>query len=445
MQHQLDSGETLDMRAVEKGFRAAALKEGDAVYRNFLNSLNEGPQACPYCKSIMCIIDYREKTIVSLMGSGTFKRAYYECPCCRKHYTPMDEVLGVEGTTFTPGVRLAVSKLAAAGPFEWSSGTLAEIAEIYVSTKEVQRISESAGERIEAKNKERIGAAMLPESPRSSICEYATTSTDRIGATIYLEWDGTGIPMMKRELDGRVGKQPDGGSKTREVKLGCIFTQTHFDDDGKPIRDKGSTSYFGAIENAESFGWRTFAEANRREVGNYDRKVVIGDGAKWVWGIANQHFPGAIHIVDYYHAKEHIHGLVRELYKNPDEQANVLNDWLKTLESGDIKVLVEKIQPNAGMSERQRERARVEAKYFSENAERMRYSEFKKMGLFVGSGVVEAGCKTVIGQRLKQSGMFWSLSGANAIIALRCSDWSFNEDFTDHFAPKRKLHATTVA
>jgi hypothetical protein len=422
----------LNIRDIEKGFRAAALKDGDDAFRQFLSAMEPVSPECPICHSLLTKIDIREKTIVSLMGTGRYERIYYECPNGHGHFVPCDEMVGIMGTSFTPGVRLVVSKLASAGSFEWASEALEEIAEIYVSPKETQRISESAGETIEIQNKNRIVEVMIPESPRSKFDEHTAPPT-RTKATVYIEYDGTGIPVSGKELAGRKGKQLDGSAKTREVKLGCIFSQSIFDEKGDPIRDENSTSYVGAIENAESFGWRLFAEANLRGVESYERMVVIGDGAKWIWGIASQHFPNAIQIVDLYHAKEHLYELSRKLFTQQEERQTVLNEWLKTLEAGNIEILVAEIRAIKGLNDVQMEIASAEANYFTENSERMRYEKFNDMKLFVGSGVIEAGCKTVIGRRLKQSGMFWGLRGANAIIALRCTDLSCNKDLNSYF------------
>jgi len=428
----------LDIRAIEKGFRDAALRDGDDAFRQFLTMLEPVAPACPECQALLGMVSMRTKTVVSLMGSGILERGYYECPNGHGHFIPCDDIAGLAGSSFTPGVKLAVSKLASAGSFEWTSETLAEVAGVYVSPKGAQRISEEAGEAIETKNKGRIGNAMQPESARGS-GDGGVAPILPIASTIYIEYDGTGIPMTRKELDGRSGKQVDGSAKTREVKLGCIFTQTAFDEEGQPIRDNKSTSYVGAIENAESFGWRLFAEASRRNIGAYRRLVVLGDGAKWIWGIADLHFPDAVQIIDLYHAKEHLHGLIRALFPNQESQDKVTEEWMELLDAGKIEELATKMCAIDGLNEEQSEKVSTESNYFSSNADRMRYKKFKDKGLFVGSGVIEAGCKTVIGRRLKQSGMFWSLYGANAIIALRCADLSCNEDLHDHFEPESRF------
>src|ERR1019366_5200200 len=141
-------------------------------------------------------------------------------------------------------------------------------------------------------------------------------------------------------------------------------------------------------------------------------RVVMGDGSHWIWNNADQHFPGAIQIVDLYHAREHLWGLARKL--NPADEA-AQKRWLirklDWLENGQIEKLATALRKLAD-AEQNSELAKaisIEAEYFDGNRDRMRYPEFRKKNLFVGSGVIEAGCKTVIGSRLKQSGMFWTV------------------------------------
>ena len=239
--------------------------------------------------------------------------------------------------------------------------------------------------------------------------------------TLYIEYDGTGIPMVPWELKGRKGKQQDGSAKTREAKLGCVFTQTSFDDKGRPIRDRGSTSFVGAIETAEAFGWRIYAEAVRRGLFDARRVVVIGDAAQWVKNQAQLHFPHAQFIIDLYHACEHITALCRALF---DSDVHTLNRyrgrWRDYLNDGRVEKILSEARRFLPKDTGINKDARREIACFHNNKEFMRYARFREQGLFIGSGVIEAGCKTIIGQRLKQSGMEWTVRAANAIIALRC-------------------------
>jgi hypothetical protein len=212
----------------------------------------------------------------------------------------------------------------------------------------------------------------------------------------------------------RQGGQP---AHTREVKFGCVFTQTGWDEEGYAIRDPGSTTYIGAIETAGQFGSRIYLEAWNRA----DKKVVIGDGAEWIWNHADLHFSGAVQIVDLFHARQHLWEVARLLHPGdiPGQKQWILRHQPK-LDGGKIEKLVQFLGGTDASTPAVAETIRIEAAYFERNAARMRYPEFRRQHLFAGSGVIEAGCKTVIGSRLKQSGMFGTVSGANAIIALRC-------------------------
>jgi hypothetical protein len=235
--------------------------------------------------------------------------------------------------------------------------------------------------------------------------------------------DGTQVFVVKAETEGRAGRTPGQPARTRECKLGCVFTQTGVDEQGRPARDESSTTYVGSIETSEEFGLRIYTEAWNRGWDRASTRVVMGDGSHWIWNIAEQHFPGALQIVDLYHAREHLWDVARKLYP-ADEAAQ--KRWLMPkmdwLDNGKIEKLVAAFRKLADSNTNPElaKTIRNEAEYFETNRDRMRYPDFRRQNLFVGSGVIEAGCKTVIGSRLKQSGMFWTVRGANAIIALRC-------------------------
>jgi hypothetical protein len=310
-------------------------------------------------------------------------------------------------------VRRVTAKLAACDSFENSSTALEELCGVYISGKETERIAHVAGAGIET-----VKVAQIAEV--FSVHESRQSAKPPI-PVMYIEYDGTGVPVMKREVSGRKGKQEDGTAKTREAKLGCIFTQTGLNEKNEPVRDKGSTIYFGAIETSESFGKRLYMEAANRGVGSAEKVVIIGDGAKWIWNLAEENFPGAVQIVDIYHAKEHLWSFIKAVFPDAETQAEIKREWFSLLDDGDVEELTSEMRRSIAYNMDKQEELDRDVNYFTENAERMKYKYFKEKKLFVGSGVIEAGCKNVIGKRLKQSGMHWSVRGANAIIALRCS------------------------
>ena len=241
---------------------------------------------------------------------------------------------------------------------------------------------------------------------------------------LYIAVDGTGVPMVPAATQDRAGKAGDGRARTREAKMACLFTQTITDDDGFPVRDPGSSSYLATFDPASRFGQLVDAEARRRGSEQIRQLVVLGDGAVWIWNLASELFPHATQIVDLYHAREHVHELAnlaaRLLAGHRDE-------WLATrlaeLDAGQIPALLAAGHGLRFIGSLAHERDKALG-YFETNAHRMRYQHFRALGLFVGSGTVEAGCKHVIGQRLKLSGMRWNIPGATGIATLRCQEAS---------------------
>ena len=301
------------------------------------------------------------------------------------------------------------------------------LAGLEVTTKSVERTAEAVGADIAAREHAQIQRAMQLDLP-IVVAEPVPV--------LYVQMDGTGVPVVKKETVDRAGKTEGQPAHTREVKLGCVFTQTTWDEEGFAIRDPDSTTYVGAIETAEEFGKRLYLEAWNRGWSRALKKVVMGDGSVWIWAQAELHFPGATQIVDLYHAREHLWELARKLFPNHEALQNrwmmIHQDWL---DNGKIKKLVTSLQSIQTSSAELADKLRIEAEYFRRNALRMRYPKFRRQHLFVGTGVIEAGCKTVIGSRCKQSGMFWTVRGANAILALRCC--YLNGRFEDYWANRR--------
>jgi hypothetical protein len=262
---------------------------------------------------------------------------------------------------------------------------------------------------------------------------------------LYASGDGTGVPMMPKELKGRKGKQADGTAKTRQVYLGCVFTQHKTDDKGRPVRDYESTPYVSSFKPIEYFGPLLRQEAIRRGLGSSGQAVLLIDGAAGLENMGKDCFKGCVQIVDFYHAMEHAGQVLAALMgKDHPDYKKRQRRWAKRL-------LKDKVQNLIGETRRecagQPQEAAVEKAlgYFVRNVQRMQYGTFRANGCFIGSGVVEAGCKTLIGGRCKQSGMFWSESGAENILALRCIHSSRRlEEFWKHRLNHRAARNDTL-
>jgi hypothetical protein len=320
--------------------------------------------------------------------------------------------------SLTPGVLRMTGSAAALVSFVESSGLLRELAGVEVSASQVERAAEALGVEIAADE------------------HNCVEPTGDVAPTVYLGLDGTGVPMRNSEVVDRAGKQPDGSAKTREAKLVTVWTAESRDDQGKPMRDPGSITYSAAIESAAAqdtnpersdFAERVLREATRRRFTEAPRCVLLGDGSAWIWNTARELFPQAIQILDRYHVKETLHRTAQAIFGATSPEAK---PWATArcteLDDGKLGAIVRALRPHINSSNE----ATKCAMYIFRNRPRMRYPKFHARGLCTSTGVLEAGCKVVIGTRLKRTGMHWTTSGANAIIALRCAKLSGRfEDF----------------
>ena len=420
----------LDLEAIEMAVRSAMHQAGAAA----LTELLQFPTPAADKRRLPCSCGHqahyrelRSKPVLTAVGTVEVVRPYYLCPHCHSGQFPADVELDMEDTEFSPGVRRMQAMVGQEAPFDHGRQQMQLLAGLEVTTKAVERTAEAVGDDLATREQQEIGRAMQLDLPMV---------VGEPVPVLYVEMDGTGVPVVKKETLGRKGKQAGQPAHTREAKLGCVFTQTCWDEEGYAIRDPDSTTYVGAIETAEEFGKRLYLEAWKRGWSRAKKKVVLGDGAEWIWNLAHQHFPGAIQIVDLYHARQHLWELVRKLYPNDEVQQK---RWIMVqqnrLDKGEIEKLVLALRSIETTNPEVAEKLRTEAEYFERNAERMRYPTFRSQHLFVGSGVIEAGCKTVIAARLKRSGMFWTVRGANAILALRCCH--FNARFEDYWEARR--------
>jgi len=381
-------------------------------------------QPCPICARAARYAGRRDKVFTSALGALALSRAYYHCDDSGAGFCPRDRTLGLEAGSLSPHVLRMVGIVGARVSFEEGSGLLHDLAGVDVPAKQVEREAERLGREIADDER----------------CVVEPESDAELPATLYLGMDGTGIPMCASELEGRPGKQEDGSSKTREVKLVTTWSAQGRDKEGVPVRDEGSVTYSAAIESAASrdtdaapseFAARVEREAVRRRFAQAPRRAVLGDGAVWIWNTAALLFPDAIQIVDRFHVNEHLSDAAKAIYgPESDLGKQWAHDRCTELKAGKIDAVLAALLLHASVK-----KAPECADYIRKNRDRMRYDEFHAAGLCTSSAVVESGCKRAIGLRLKQGGMFWTVAGADAIIALRCSRLSGRfEDFWERRA-----------
>lgn len=383
----------------------AALKEdGARLLEQLINDFN---LAAPRQALEPGEQDYglRDREVLTLLGWIRLRRPYYYNEALGRGRFPLDEALWLLGG-YSSGVAKMMGRAGAISQsFEAASQDLLAYAGLPVPGRQIQRLILVMGPLIALKRKE------LPPPFRPPVVDVMCVSVD-----------GTGVPARPEELVGRKGKQADGSSRTREVKLAAIFTHSLPEKGERPFRDVGSTSYIADIVEAAEFGFWVRHEAFRRGIVAALVVVFLGDGAKWVWELARVNFPHAVCILDFYHALEHLSKLINLLYGEGSGQAKKLfGRWRQALRKNRIEWVISQASRNLPAGQKAREAAQKEIDYFKNNQSRMQYKTYLDAGYFIGSGVVEAGCKSVVGQRLKQSGMRWSVEGARQILSFRCA------------------------
>lgn len=379
----------------EQQFREAVLVVGRQLFGPMLQKRIDQIDARFQPRPDLRRMGRRVREVATLFGAVEVERDYYFGS--QGGHCPADAGLGLEGSA-TPALARLMSRAAAQQPYGAASRDLAEYGAIRVEERQIQRVVQQLAPAVEP------WLAQLP-------------ATREAVPILYVSCDGTGTPMRQEELEGRRGKQPDGTAKTREVKLGAVFTQHGTDSEGHPLRDHESTTYLASYAPSDEFSLLLRAEARRRGVGQAAQVIFLSDGAAWAEDIAVQCFVGCVSILDFYHACERLHELATAL-----DAAKVLRRmetwkrWL--LQDGVAKIIKQGRQLQAQGAQ---DPAVVEEqlRFLDRHHPRMLYGTYRRKGWFIGSGVIEAGCRTVVGKRLKQSGMFWSEHGATCVLNFR--------------------------
>jgi hypothetical protein len=409
----LGSGAALGV--LEQAMRAALATAGAALLQAVLDEQDDGycgPHAACGCGGQAVSAGSRPKAVTTVLGPVTLRRAWYHCAACKRGFAPRDRQPGLlSGGTLSPGLAEMTALAGAEVSFARAAGLLSRLAGITVSPRTVERSAEASGAAARAATaaeasaiRQRRIAPLPPPGPLPDM--------------LYVEVDGTGVPVRPGETEGRQGKSEDGTAGTREVKLARLFTVSTLDDDGRPVMDPGSSTYAFSFDGKDALAGLVRAEYLRRGGGHFRQVAALGDGAAWIWTMAEDLYPHATHIVDIYHAREHLHDLAAHLaFITPDPQ-----QWLaersEELDAGNITAIIDAAAcyPLVGTKAEELDK---KLGYFERNAHRMRYAHFKKLGMFTGSGAIEGAIKAIVVQRAKQAGMHWTTDGAADIIALR--------------------------
>lgn len=429
-----------------QGILQEQAKESDAV----------GPREGA-CGHRLHLVSKRPRQVVSVFGLLTIWRNYYHCAhhreadeqaeheCCRIGDVPFDRLWGLTGQRSSPGVQRLVSYFSARLTHEEVAQTLQRVLPLHLSARQVGNILQPVGEAFEQEEEHQMHQLMERAATKdTSEVERQEEHGEPI-KRLYVEMDGVMARLRRGSVPMESQEQARPGDVYREVKVGAVFVGEagHERSELVPgvfVDSAGPTRYVARRTTAEDFASRIYALAQAAGVHRASEVVILGDGAKWIWGIAEEQFAGAVQIVDEYHAREHLWNVAHAAFPAQTAEreawAKKVSDLLAHGQVEEVIAAIEQLPPLNPEPGKTRSLLDIEADYFRTNAQRMRYLAFRAKGMHVGSGIAEAGCKTVVSTRAKRSGMRWTPDGLDAILAVRTA--VLNQDFDQTWQASRE-------
>ncbi len=432
-----------DLQTLEQSVLKACLCLGRTMMEQILNHAAEEAER-PSKREGECghrqhLVGMRSKQLHTLMGKVTIERAYYQClvekeeqsVACSHGQAPYDAVWGPFAGRTSPGVQKLLGKLVSRLTLEEAVDTFTSILPLPMSERQALNLIQPVGEALREQEEKQI-QALFEQAEASSTLPGEQSSALSFPSIrrLYIETDGVTARIRRGSVIMEEAETKRKGDVYREIKVGAVF-------EGVPGRERselvpgvfldepGPIQYVARRLNAEEFGRFLYALAQRCGLDRALEVVILGDGARWIRRVVEEHFPQATHIVDLYHAREHLWNVANAVYgpATPPGAA-----WAKQaddlLSHGKIEELVQmiaKLPAIPALPGASRSIPEMEADYFLSNAERMRYPTFRAKGMHIGSGIAEAACKTVVSTRAKRSGMRWTPDGLEAVLALRIS------------------------
>ena len=432
-----------DLQKLEKRILESCLSLGRTMMERILNHAEEEAER-PARREGECghkqrLVGMRPKQLHTLMGKVTIKRAYYQCLVqegvqndqCSHGQAPYDEVWGPFAGRTSPGVQRLLGKLVARMTLSEAAETFTDTFPLAMSERQVLNLIQPVGEALREREDEQIQKLFKQaENSQTQPSEQSSVLDLPPIRRLYIETDGVMARMRRGSVPMEEAETKRRGDVYREIKVGAVF-------EGIPGRERselapnvfldepGPIKYIARRMSAEEFGRFLYALAQQCGLDRALEVVILGDGARWIRRIVEEHFPHAVHIIDLYHAQEHVWNVANAVHGPGTPQgaawAKQADDLLSHGKIEELIELIEKLPSIPAKPDATRSVPEIEADYFRFNAERMRYPAFRAKGMHIGSGVAEAACKTVVSTRAKRSGMRWTPEGLDAVLALRTS------------------------
>lgn len=346
------------------------------------------------CGKLARFKGYRRRFVRTLHGDVGIARSYYRCDHCARTYIPWDTEQGLSEKVWSPRVKELVASICAALPYEAASRMIERTCGLVIEESSEEEIVRDVGEQLRREEQAAITSAV--DTGEEVSCESAPQR-------LYI-----GIDAAKAHTDGA----------WHDIKTMVVYEGIR--RDGKDVDTVAGSRYVAAQETSEEFGRRVYTKAMQAGYESARERIVIADGADWIWKEVGNHLPESIKIIDYWHACEHIYSLSRSLYGEGNAKgkrwAGEHSRKLKEKGPGSLLRALKRRKPR---NDSEREALRLEMGYFGKYKKYMNYPAYRARGMMIGSGPVESACKVMVGQRLKQAGMRWTKKGSDSVLAVR--------------------------
>jgi len=375
--------------------------------------------ACPHCGRRMRCQDTREISWLARCGRLHASVSRYRCPPCRHQSRPLLDLLGVEPGRVSGALARLLALLATVAPYPLAARLAWLLLGVTISPMGIWRVTQRLGE----------AAAHHSEALSRYHADSRSTGapTQAAPSAVVLGVDGCSLGMQVRSTRRR---RKDGEAppplpaieegRFREVKTGVLLLPGERVETSPGRRTVVRRFLVTWLGDADAIFARLYAQLRELGwVGAHTVVVIVGDGAEWIWNRATM-FVRRCEILDFWHALEHAWEFARLRHGEGSAQADRwVHEIAEDLRAGKVQDVIARLRRVRPKTPELRESLQALIRYYSENAGRMRYDEYLRLGYGIGSGAVESAHKQVVHARFRQAGMRWSEAGARRLLALR--------------------------
>jgi hypothetical protein len=407
-------------REVEQAYRPQMLQAlEEKVQAEAVTIASQAPQ-CPQCGQAMKYHDRPQVSWIVRYGRVRTAAARYRCAACHYECRPLLNHLGVEPGRISGSLARLLVLLAVMAPYELAARLAFLLLGVKVSAMGVWRVTQRLGEAA-AQYQEQLsryhGDSASPDSPAQEAAEVVVVGVDGCSLGMQVRQqrrrrpdDGSPLPALPRVEEGQF----------REVKTAVLLRadeRVETSPGRHALLRRILVTCLGDADAIFSQLWAQLQELGW--LGAQTMVVLVGDGAEWIWNRA-WIFPRRCEILDFWHVLEKAWAFARVQHGEGSARAQAwMHRLAQDLKAGKVQAVIGRLQRLQPRSEEARKCLTELIDYYRDNACRMRYDEYLRLGYGIGSGAVESAHKQVVHARMRQAGMRWSEAGARRLLAIR--------------------------